>query len=692
MAHVGPLPLTGGVQLEAAEGRADGLLRALNVEARNNALCPRKGAEFIGSTPFGSVTTGYTHPASWAGQSVTYMGFAAIPQPDATLSWAVGSDALETVESLVTYEFFGDDDAWHPCEVLNQELLGAGRMEFFAVLVATAKSANLRMIVPSGWKSAQPTPTPSSRYWLRVTRASGVWSAGVTTQSVNPHTGSTGVIARPSKVYSFNSRAGPRCVVASPYYNGTSSLWDVFDLDDGLEDQSVLAFAIASLSLSGSIAAQPGDVAALLYQPSTDEVLIMIGTEQRVWDLKTNVGRAFAAAYGATAPAAYSDIPLEATIPVAKVLVTFGGRTFLMAMAGDPHGIRWSAPGEFYDVWPSSNYGTLASKGSGHIVGAAELHGVLYAFTQTSIFALQLGDGTGNNESDLFINLVEETGCLSGETVVACNGAIIFLSHDGVRAFNGQRSRLLSDPVRDLFRPESEHPQALRRHAGAVAAWHQVENQYRLFYASAGSAENDCDLRIDLDDRTCWLGGADAVSGLDTSGATGPIGQRLRGVRVTSAAWHPTENVLKAVDAYGLAFVMDRGGRDVECPVQAVAETQHFGFGKAAQRVLTRVDLTVRRDNFAAMQVSVIPDGDRSREDARTINVNTDALDTDVAADAASSTGEALLQLEESWAPVTMRVRCKGRNHRVRIETVGPTHAPFAVGTLEADADPWGAR
>jgi hypothetical protein len=689
---IGPLPLTGGLQLDEPEGRPDGLLDARNVEALGGHLATRRGQSLIGTTwsSVGGFTTQTDSPALWTGETVIYFGF----DPAQLASDGYVEDDLviincstgNTSEPEVSASFWGEDNAWHDLDFLNPKLLVGLAPTFFNGVLGQ----RFAFRHPHGWKTGTPTSTglAAGLRWIRLTFTAAL-TIGAASVSV----------AAPNKsrkfVYAFTARSGAKCIaITRTHTTGRCIIYDV----DRLAPNSTSTSLLQLNTDDAALACNQGDQFDALYVAATDEVLFNLGAAGlRTWDVGEDMGvpEAFAPLTGDDiVDTPYEDIVVESNLPTPRVLATYAGYVFAANFPGKPHEFRWSAEGAYWKIWPSENVDTLASRGSGPIVGAAELGGALFMFTTTSIFRFQLVPAPDDSETGLpilYVDHVEDVGCVVGRSVVLCGDRILFLAEDGVRAFDGTRSRNVSKSVRDLFRRDSDHPMAVRRNDKICAAHHPVANEYRLFYPRAGSLENDCGLAIQLDTGACWLHGADDVAGLDTEGATQPIGQRRRGVRAMHAVWHPEREAIVGVDAAGVVFEMDSGEQDIESKVEAYAETHAYGLGDSREKWLRRVDVTAAREHLEAARFKLIPDGNRARAETRDIASN--PIETTFSSSpGVAQAGTALSQVDKGYAPHVVRSCLKGRNFRVRIETKGSAHAPFKIASMDLEVEVGGRR
>lgn len=710
---IGPLPLTGGLQLGAPEGKPTGLLRALNVEARDGYLQRRRGcsiAKEVLEAAYGY--SGSTSPANWNGQSVTYIEVGepgGAIGPDSASDWIckvmlIGAVVDESVDGSVGFEFWGQDDSWHTLDVL--QLTDSRRGLFFSADDAledggTDGGAVLEFIYPAGFKTAQPAGTPSSGRWIRVTRSSGTWSNNV----------ALSVLRNPGNSYSVPALGQVHCAIAAPTTRTGTGPWFAFPRwGGGAPEWALYSFHLSSdnrdafvnpntkgLLAANAIPAPWGsnDVAHLIYLPATDHLLAILGglyvrvvcsatswvTGDTVIEWTPEIPDPDLSPYG--------DIPCRTAMPLRPAAsCIFGGRPFLGGFQDDPQRIIWGAPNEYWTVWPESNDARISDAGGGKIIALIPADEVLYVFTTVGIWRATLADPEGQNESNLFIDLVEEVRCTAPASIINSPYGILFLASDGPRRFDGKRSKRLSEDIDELFRPDGGHAFPCLNHDSAVGVFHPLQNQYRISYRSPGAQHNDTVLTIDMEGRSAWLHGSELISAVDAAGqatANEPIGQRPWGQRWSAACWVASDKRIWTVHPEGGVVVLDDGDKDCGHRLPWFAETQHLRIASSEQAVMEKVEVTIARDHFQPVRVSVIPDGDRARADSRDIAVQRDRLDTAAAIDGASLAGNITpLQLDESLSPLVWRGRKKARNHRVRVESISPTHHPARILSVTA--------
>lgn len=706
---VGPLPLTDGLQLEAAEGRPSGLLRALNMESRGGLCRTRRGQERLCDV---SVATGNQVINASGGSFNDALTILEVPMPaGASPLGNVRPGTRATMIFSARYDNGGFDPFQQTAEsYLDRVTLVAGDVEIdcdFAVIrewtrfetsFPSLDSVGIFPFTLDGSTTGYIGPDPSKLLLVSV-----IWPDGIDVAATSPaddvlirltftdplvfdnepnvlNLDVVAMTAHPASLLDATTRKRKATLAFGPSdFADLGTTLRVVDVDTGLAvGTSTQAFR---------------EFVRSIYVPWTDEILITADGHLMTFDcdqLDTAV-QALADFVPETDVEQFSDIAVESVIPGATVLAIFGGRPFLFNLTDlGPGSIRWGAPNEFWTVFPSANVAQLgATRSTGAVVAARELDGELIIFTDGAIWRAVLADPTAGNESDLFIQLVEETGCISGESVVGVDGGIVFASDDGVRMFRRGRSKIISSAVRSLFRRDKDVPYGMSQSSRACAVWHRVENRYELFYSSPGAEENDTVLVVDLDEGTCWLWGCPLVSAADTPAeepdGDGPFGPRRRGIRAQAATWCAARNGVVIMDATGLVLLMDEGTTDFESPIEWSLESQTIGMGRAERGVLERLELLALRENFGTFDVGAVPDGDSARTDTRRVGIDPDRLDTATAIGSASmEDGVQPLRVEDSFAPISARFRLQGRNFRLRVSSVGPAYDPVALATYSA--------
>lgn len=685
-----PFPLNGGLQLDPASGKVTGLLDVLNMEPRRGALATRRGMECIGHATHDTGPITHTqYPASAIGSAYCAWGFSAISDINTYTGEGINgiacflhfytsfADTLECGKFVLSYT--NDSGGWSNLDYVNLTQRNNGDITFSDVSIG--------FIMPQDWGSQDPYGVGSKK-WLRVTRELGTFSGAVIAPISSKFDKSKGL-------YSFRARSGWKTLLVS-------RIWGIYDAVRATDLNSA-PFGVSYYEIHGSLKHMSSDTIAvgtpfyfhgkpsyaMQYIPATDELIIDTDIGFRV----LNCGDDF---YGTNeftllggdsgADTAWSDIPTEGAFPIPVAMTVYSGRLFIADAEGS---IWWTAPAEYWKILPSQNTYRLIGDGAGEVMAMEELFGSLYIFTSTSIYRAAMGDPVAGQDSLVFFNLVDRVGCAAGATVVKGDGYIFFLSSDGVRAFDGQTARTVSDAVSEIFTHTSEHRLACRRTTEAHAVYNAGERRYLLFYPMADASEIDTCLVLDMPTGTWWLWGSDPLAGLDTptvGGANAPAGQRRHGIKGQFASYRPDLGKVVTASKYGFTYFLGEGYLDAGAPIEWRAESHHFQIGNMEKQRVSRVDVTVRRETTANVKVAVVVDG--RREDSRTLAVEMDGVNPATQAFGVfDATGAGMTEERDPYAPLIWRGVSTGRNHRVKISSAGSehTHAEIAAVAIEVD-------
>jgi len=141
---------------------------------------------------------------------------------------------------------------------------------------------------------------------------------------------------------------------------------------------------------------------------------------------------------------------------------------------------------------PELVFYTGGSDRYGAITGIAVLQGELVIFKRNATYKFIPGAGTLIDTSSL-IQMDENIGCIAPGTIATVGNFILFLSENGVYAFNGNTFEYISLPIeKDLNNVNHE------RITLSYGAYHRSKNQYWLSVSSPGSPFNDKVFVFDL--------------------------------------------------------------------------------------------------------------------------------------------------------------------------------------------------
>jgi hypothetical protein len=736
--RVGPLPLLSGIQLDPPAGKKTGLLDARNMEVLSGHLSTRRGLSFVAVADWG-----VTQPTSYAGSAeassdTEWLYLCLLNSPAATADqWCfveIESDQQETAEPdvLASAQWWDEDNgAWTEmdCFCVQREVFGTPLFD------SNAGAVNFHWVVyfrtPDGWTNDRPAEAssgPSPGWYFRV-RATDHEGAAHTLVNIVWATNFQSVVA-------YYNKAFLRLFDVVPFRSGPKVLCirDI-SMDAALSEWTTGVVELGGLPYQSGSPDYPGggkhqksgsplwDVSASqspemvgVYMAATDDYLVLFdrpkliddtaaGTPSSDEGIIIRTDKLTADGWGGadgevqflglkntednktefpetTADGTdWEDVVLRSTIDGASAAAVYNQRLFIAGKGSTSRRLIWSAPAEFWTLIPEANVHELVGGGNGDIVALVPIHRTLYVFTETAIWSVHEIDPVEGQDSAVAVSLVEATGAVGRLSVVALEGMIAFLSNDGVRVFDGQKSRRITDAVSDLFDKSSEHVMALMSSARstAVMAWDKEEHELILSYRRVDSDNNNAALVINLDSGACMLWGEVPATSLDTQ----TYAASRRDWRGDGVVFDDTARRLLAIGDDGIVCTLDHGSPDIgRFGIQWSFSTHHLGMGRSKHQILTGVDLEVARDHVKSINIDVIPDGRLDRMSTMTRPVQMDGLATGDELDSFAAAGAALLNTEASYAPVVARFSSKGRNHRVRVRSVDGDEAPVRVASI----------
>lgn len=517
--------------MEPENARADQVLDASNFWVQDGKLVKRPGAKFAGFT--GAVTIGSAlADASLVLNSTLVTGSDDLLDDGTAPSledtpWYIGTSALPTSPVLLfdidhvggsfgsgpdynlalgawTVEYW-NGTAWtaidwigydnrtfaaatdvdrlfktYGTQLMSPDPTNANDLLYFGVMLSR---------IPSDW--ATTTVASTSRYWVRITPASATFSGGIgsTSYSVgnwtNNYAGDIGV-ARGAK---YIQTSGGKYTV------GISGTTPTF----------------YSTAWPNKVSTQSPAVSHDNNEPATFAVIpefekIYTAYDHQVYELPlANPGTSsdFRAQYNSDPfvtgdGALYDPDPTNVAqldaFPKAKYITYFKGRLWAAGIKDDPFAVYWSAPalspsGFAADVWPATNFETLAEDDNSPITGLATLNEHLIVFKQDSIWQMTYNGNIPDTGEASYVPLqmVSGVGCVSQASIANVNGRLIFLAEDGFYQFDGtpnvvKLSGNIDEKIASIV--------AGRRKFSTAVHW-RTKNVYMCAVSIDGSREND---------------------------------------------------------------------------------------------------------------------------------------------------------------------------------------------------------
>lgn len=668
--------ITGGVDLSVPPRVKFAVLDALNMESDGAGVRTRDGYNYMSRTALSgtgvpvSTTVAY-YPSDWGGQSVCYVAgkFATAPNAGDLVFVIIGkSDDTETAERGDLSFAYWNGTAWATLEVDVSTLDFIDPLYWPIVNAASDISALLVFIAPDDidW-NADPVSSGTSAGWIRVTRSSGT-CVGHPGDAAIWYYLPSGISALASRPYAYASRSGGREVaITANAANAQLAVVDVSRPDPGDMEAYKLKYR-EGLSYSAS------DVrgASMVYVAGIDALVACVGdnwirlaegaemdggSDLATWALDSGVDTA------------WEDVPTRGSLPRAVDVAVYNQRVFVLT---DDGRVLWSAPSEFADIFPEENAYRLPATGRGNAL--AVFQGAIYVFTERGIFRGIEGTPTEGQDSLVAFTLVEDAGCAAGKSVATAPDGIFFISHDGIRKFNGQFSRIVGDGIQALFDPRCTHTYAVRRPETFVGAYDASRQRYIAAYSLSDSQHNDAALVYCDDERSAWIWGP-----VPTSGMSSGSGQRSRGFRATGICYSPLTRTVIIASSDGTFARLGSAEKDAGSPIQWKLETHHIGGGGEAG-VMKEVRALVEREHFKSLNIAVVGDG--LRVDTKEVSAQRDGLSASGALGSAALAGQSLVADDSAYVPAVWRGAMRARNHRIRLSSASPSHAPFRIAEV----------
>ena len=170
--------------------------------------------------------------------------------------------------------------------------------------------------------------------------------------------------------------------------------------------------------------------------------------------------------------------------PIAKYCCVHKNRLFMAGLKGtspyynEKSYLVFGEPGDpsVSNQWPVNNYISVGTDDGDIITGILVYSDVLVIFKQYSTWVLM---GSGPFDFAL-MEIDPHHGCIAPKSIAVGNSGIYYLSHDGVRVFDGNRSTCISDKIRGTFQ-EKVLKSKMSKAAGAF-----FSNMYQLWLVEDG--------------------------------------------------------------------------------------------------------------------------------------------------------------------------------------------------------------
>jgi hypothetical protein len=295
-------------------------------------------------------------------------------------------------------------------------------------------------------------------------------------------------------------------------------------------------------------------------------------------------------AIGTGAPYDKTTIALRAEWPRANLIHYAGKRLWAADILDDQAAIYWSAPEPYQRVWPLLSREPLT--GEAKITALADLDEQVVVYTDKSIWLMvpRGVDAFGVAEFTP-VRRVDGVGCISHATVQSVRGAHVFLSRDGLYAFNGAEVKKLSQQDDyDKLRPFFQRVNWAAAKSAVAVVWPE-KSVYLIALPVDGSNINNIVLVYDYESHAFWIWDD-----------------------IHAQAWLYDNGAIYFADQYGRVYELGKGDTDhgaliisyvITAPVGLKVESQKQ-VGRPRKR-LAQVDTTAIQ-TARALKVSVIAD------------------------------------------------------------------------------------
>ena len=147
--------------------------------------------------------------------------------------------------------------------------------------------------------------------------------------------------------------------------------------------------------------------------------------------------------------------------PSSKYIQIFNDALWVAGNSAAPNVVSFSRIFPNQDTWPVLN--TLTIPGEGVITGMARVLNSLVVFKESSIHRITgvQPDDSSLEDGDLALTSYEDLGgCIAPNTLDTTTNSAVYLSRNGIYAYDGLQTRELTEDIRPLF--ESLNPGQLR--------------------------------------------------------------------------------------------------------------------------------------------------------------------------------------------------------------------------------------
>lgn len=282
------------------------------------------------------------------------------------------------------------------------------------------------------------------------------------------------------------------------------------------------------------------------------------------------------------------QIPQLNTWPRAKFTTFFRGKVWAANLDGEPYTIRWSAPAPFYKIWPTVQAEFLMEDDNSPITGLRGYGQHMMVFKEDSIWRFVEGPIENGLETMVFDRVVDGIGCVANGSVEQIQGRQIFMSKDGIYAFDGtpncSKVTLDQKTGADRLKKTFARINPGARNYSRSVHWRK-HSCYLLAVPVDGSDVNNLIIVWDYKNDTFWLWDNIPAQGWLLDDGTSP------------------QQLLYFVNQFGSVFQLELGNSDHGKAITSYGLTQRLGFDSWKKRLRELKAISTNNSNVVSLEV-----------------------------------------------------------------------------------------
>lgn len=390
---------------------------------------------------------------------------------------------------------YWDGTAWRWLQMVELGTTAVDPVTFPRIKHLSDGTVEFLFVPPNDW--APTTVDGQSAYWLRFTLLEADLDASVSVDVDNAFTGTTRAVT-------------PHYFKLAKFPSTKRFVYAMQDSSNSLQYGTALGMNMDALTLLyGDDVLHSDEPATMAVLPEFDELYIAYNNLITVWPAYPTAGFATHATVearpeivGPNAKYSTSYIAQLGAFPRAKYIQYFKGFLWVAGLESDPHGIRWSAPGTAYKVWPLISRESVAESDNSIVRAIYGFGENMLVWKDDSMWQMVFNGYNAFGLADFVpIRVPGGRGCISQSSIVEIDGWLYWLAKDGVYRFNGTKVEpVFKDRIQSVF----GRINPARRAFAVGVDWPQF-NVYLLAVALDGSTNNNAVLVYDYNRKAWWI-------------------------------------------------------------------------------------------------------------------------------------------------------------------------------------------